>query len=426
MSKVGSQKIQRNIAALPLSGIELLLHLSENYPFLSLGLGEPNYDTPPHIMQAAHEALEHGDTHYSPDPGLLELREAIAEKTRIDNNFKPNPHDEVLVTAGTSPAIFGAIHALINPGDNVIIPTPSYFAYDSIVRIFGGKSVLVPTKEQNGFIPDSESIKAAISPRTKMIIISTPNNPNGAVWDKKNLKMIVDIAEDYDLILLSDELYEKIIFDGVKHYSPAAIGNASERTITVNGLSKSYAMTGFRIGWILAPPDIISGFRKIHQYSTICSPVVSQRAAIAALNGSQDCIKEMVSEYDRRRQLMVDRFSHEVPLIQPVRPKGSFFMFVNIQQLIEQHIDTMKDSLKTKGTDILNTIPKNLFSMKDLDESNSLVVMLYLAIFAKVLTASGSYFGPGGDGYLRVSFAQTYELINSGIDRLVETLERFD
>ncbi len=426
MNRMNPHKIQKNIFELPLSGIELLLHLSENLPLVSLGLGEPNFDTPSHIIQAGHEALDDGETHYSPDPGLLELREAIAEKTERENRFVVNPDDEVLVTPGTSPAIFGAIHSLIEPSDEVIIPTPSYFAYDSIVRIFGGKSIFVSTQEKNEFIPETESLKEAISPKTKLIVICSPNNPNGTVWNRESLNTAIDLAEDHDFLILSDELYEKIVFDGVKNLSPAAIDNAFERTITVNGLSKGYAMTGFRIGWIIAPSDIISSIRKIHQYSTICAPVVSQRAAIAALTGPQECIADMVTEYDRRRQLMMNRFEHDLPLMHPVKPKGSFFMFVNIQQFIEQYKNTMKDTLKTQGKEVLNSIPQDLLSHRDIDDSGSILTMLYFAIIAKVLTASGSYFGPGGEGYLRVSFAQTYELINTGIDRLVETLSKLE
>jgi aspartate/methionine/tyrosine aminotransferase len=424
MGEIVSSHARKSINELPLSGIELLLHLSENHPALSLGIGEPNFDTPTHIVKAATEALEHGYTHYSPDSGLKELRDAIAEKTGRDNGFEPDPNDEILVTGGTSPAVFGAIQTLIDSGDEVIIPTPSYFAYNSIVRIFGGKSVLVPTREEDGFVPDSEAMKKAISPKTKMLVICSPNNPNGAVWNEQQLKNAVDLAEDHNLILLSDEIYEKIVFDNAKHYSPASIGNAFERTITINGLSKSHAMTGFRIGWIIATKDIISNFRKIHQYSTICAPVISQKAAVAALNGPQNCVDAMVTDYAKRRQLMVNRFNRDVPLISAVAPKGSFFMFINIKQLIENHLATMKGRLRSEGMKTLVTFPKFLFSLKDLDSSGSLVSMLYLALFANVLTASGGFFGPGGEGYLRVSFAQTYEMIEKAIDLLVDSITK--
>ena len=426
MNQNKGDKIRSIIDELPLSGIELLLHLSENHKALSLGIGEPNFDTSKHIIKAAVRALEHGHTHYSPDRGLMELREAIADKTKRDNNFEPDPVGEVIVTAGTSPALFGAIQTIIDPGDEVIIPTPSYFAYDSIVRIFDGRPVHVPTVEESGFVPTPDDIMQALSSKTKLLVICSPNNPTGGVWEKQDLQAAIDLAEDHDFLILSDELYEKIVYDGVKNFSPASLDNAFERTITLNGLSKSHAMTGFRIGWIIAPPDIATSFCKIHQYSTICAPVISQEAAIAALNGPQDAVREMVAEYDRRKKLMIDRINTDIPMMQVESPKGSFFMFVNVKELIENKVEDMKISLRTEGKELIESLPQYLFSSKDLDQSGSLVTMLYLATFAKVLTASGSFFGPDGEGYLRLSFAQTYELIEEALLQLSETLNKFD
>ncbi len=419
-------KIRKEIEELPLSGIELLLHLSESYPALSLGIGEPNFDTPPHIIQAAVRALENGVTHYSPDRGLIDLRDAIAEKTKRENHFEPDPIDEIIVTSGTSPALYGAIQTIIDPGDEVIIPTPSYFAYDSIVRIFGGIPVHVPASEESGFVPDLDELMMAITPKTKMLVICSPNNPTGGVWEKQQLRAAIDLAEDHDLLILSDELYEKIVYDGVKNHSPASIGNALERTITLNGLSKSHAMTGFRIGWIIAPPEIATNFCKTHQYSTICATVISQAAAIAALNGPQEGVREMVAEYDRRKKLMVESINNDIPMMQVKSPKGSFFMFVNVKELIENKQEEMKKSLRTEGREILESLPPHLFSSEDLDQSGSLVSMLYLAHSAKVLTASGNFFGPGGEGYLRLSFAQTYELIGEALQRLATSLSKLE
>ena len=242
------------------------------------------------------------------------------------------------------------------------------------------------------------------------------------MWDKKHVKAAVEIAEDNDLVILSDELYEKIVFGGTRHYSPASIADAYERTITISGLSKSYAMTGFRLGWIIAPSKVVEGFMKIHQYSSICAPMVSQKAAVAALTESQTCIKEMVEEYDRRRELMIRRIDDEVPLIHSVPPKGSFFMFVNVKQLIDQHQDRMRDYLKTDAKSVLSAIPSAILNKKELEVNGSLLTMLYLATASKVLTASGTFFGPGGEGYLRFSFAQKLDLIEKGLDQLAESL----
>lgn len=426
MKENSRNRVRRQIEGLPLSGIELLLHLSENYPAISLGVGEPNFDTPSHVIKAAIDSLNEGNTHYSPDSGLIELRNAIVEKTIRDNNFEPEPVDEMIVTAGTSPAVYGAIQTLIDPGDEVIIPTPSYFAYESIVKLFEGRPIFIPTNEESGFIPQSEDLNNAITKRSKMLVLCSPNNPTGGVWEKEQIKCAVDLAEDHDFVILSDELYEKIVFDSVKNISPASINNAQERTITINGLSKSHAMTGFRIGWIIAPPDIISNFRKIHQYSTICASVTSQKAAIAALTGPQDSVDKMVTEYNRRKKLMFDRVNKEIPMLSVKSPKGTFFMFVNIKELVHEHIDTMKNWLKNDMKEVLDTLPPRVFSYQDLTRSGSLVTMLYLATAANVLTTSGGFFGPGGEGYLRFSFAQNYELIDKAIDQLVESINKLE
>jgi aspartate/methionine/tyrosine aminotransferase len=416
------RKITENLETLPPSGIALLLHISEHHELLSLGIGEPNFNTPKHIMEAAIGSLRSGNTHYSPDAGTLELRKAIVEKTERDNGFTVDPETEVIVTAGTSPGVFGAILATVDKGDEVIIPSPSYFAYESIVRIVGGKPVFVPATEEDQFVPEPEKIAEAITPKTKMIIVCSPTNPTGAVWDKDKVSGVADLATDHDLLILSDELYEQLVYDGARVHSPASIGGLFERTITINGLSKSHAMTGFRLGWLIAPKEIIAGFRKIHQYGSICASTTSQAAALAALTGPDKPVKTMVAEYDRRRRLLVNRINGEIPLLSTTSSQGSFFMFVNVRELLEKHHDDMKAFLKTKGRAFLESLPRHLFSIEDLNRSGSLVTMFYLIVATKVLTVSGAWFGPGGEGFLRVSFAQTYENIDKAIDKIIEGL----
>ena len=418
------KKIRREIDELPKSGIELVLHVSKYYPNLSLGIGEPNFNTPPHIVQAAIQALEQGKTHYTSDEGLNELREAIAEKTRNENGFYPDPETEIVVTAGTSPALYGVVQTILNFGDEVIIPTPAYFSYDSIVRIFGGRPVHVPGVEDSYFIPDQNDLAEAISPKTKLIIVCTPNNPTGGVWEKQQLKAALDLAEDHDLLILADELYEKLVYDGVRNFSVASLPNAHERTITINGLSKSHAMTGFRIGWIIAPPSILTGFSRIHEHSTICASAISQDAALAALRGSQEPVVEMVNEYDRRRKMMVERINNDIPMMRAKAPRGGFFVFTNVKELIGSRLEEMKRSLKDEGRNLLESMPSRLFSSKDLDTSGSLVSMLYLAHFARIMGVCGSFFGPGGEGYLRLSFAQDYNQIETALERMAETLNK--
>jgi len=416
--------IRTEIADLPLSGIELVLHVAELYPGLALGIGEPNFTTPPHIVQAAMDALEQGKTHYSPDEGLLELRSAIAEKTKSDNGFDPDPENEIIVTAGTSPALYGAIQTVLEAGDEVIIPTPAYFSYESIVRMFGGEPVHVAGDPEQRFVPSQDDLATAVSSKTKLLVVCTPNNPTGGVWEKEHLQAALDLAEDHDLLIISDELYEKLVYDDVKHHSIASLDNATERTITINGLSKSHAMTGFRIGWVIAPSKITTNFCKIHRHSTICAPVISQEAAIAALRGPQDSVKAMVREYDRRRKMMVQKINNDVPMMQVQSPKGSFFMFANVKDLIENRVEDMKSSLMNEGKDLLESFHSRLFSTEDLTQSGSLVSMLYLARFARVMAVSGSFFGAGGEGYLRLSFSQEFDQIEKAIERMARTLDQ--
>ena len=416
--------IRDEINELPIAGIELVLHIADFYPGLSLGIGEPNFNTPPHIVQAAIRALEQGKTHYSADEGSIELRAAIAEKTRNENGFNPNPENEIVVTAGTSPALYGAIQTVVNSGDEVIIPTPAYFSYDSIVRIFGGQPVHVTGAGDTGFVPGPDDLVDVISPKTKLLVVCSPNNPTGGVWEREQVKAAVDLAEDHNFLLLSDELYEKLIFDGVKHHSVASFGNAHERTITINGLSKSHAMTGFRIGWVIAPPEISTNFCKIHQHSTICAAVVSQEAALAALQGSQDCVKEMTAEYDRRRKMMVEKINRDVPMMRVTPPKGTFFVFADIRELIENKLEDMKRAVRSEAKDLLESFPPHLFTPDDLNKSGSLASMFYLSKFAKIMAVSGSFFGLGGEGYLRLSFAQDYDQTKTALERLADTMNK--
>ncbi len=418
--------IRRSIETLPASGISLLLHIGNTPDLLSLGLGEPSFRTPKYILDSAIESIKVGDTHYTADEGLLSLRETIAEKTARDNGFLPNPETEVVVTSGTSPAIYGAIQVTVDRGDEVIIPTPTYFAYDSMVRIAEGIPVPVVTREENRFSPDPDMLANAITPKTKMILVCSPNNPTGGVLDKACLKAVADLAIDHDLLVLSDELYEKIVYDGVKNYSPASIDGMQDRTLTINGLSKSYAMTGFRLGWLIASEELIMAFHKTHKYSSICAPVVSQAAAITALEGPQTAIDEMVSEYDRRRRLLVDRINREVPFISAREPQGSFFLLANVKELVKHRLNAMISYLKNEAKPFLSSLPPDLFTMSDLEQSGSLVSMLYLITAGKVLTASGAFFGMGGEGYLRLSFAQTYDNINAAVDSMIDALRKLE
>ncbi|TFF94088.1 pyridoxal phosphate-dependent aminotransferase [Candidatus Thorarchaeota archaeon] len=407
-------------------GISLLLHIGESPGLLSLGIGEPSFDTPEHIVETAVKSLRDGHTHYSPDSGLLSLRQAIAEKTERENGFSPSPESEIVVTAGTSPALYGSILATIDAGDEVVVPTPAYLAYEPIIRIADGSPVVVPMNEENRFNPTPDDLAQAISPRTKMIVVSSPSNPTGSVWTKESIRAVADLAIDHNLLVVSDELYERIVFDGEVNHSPGSLDGMQEHTITINGLSKSHAMAGFRLGWVIAPKQIIGDFLDIHKYSSICAPVASQHAAEAALTGPQDAVAEMVAEYDRRRRLLVERLNREVPFVSTLAPKGSFFLFANVKTLTEQRGQEMRAYLRKDAKHLLDTLPPHLFAVEDLEESGSLTAMLYLVASAKVLTVSGAFFGSGGEGFLRMSFAQSYDVIDDAVTKMAESLSGFE
>jgi aspartate/methionine/tyrosine aminotransferase len=415
-----------SIDNLPPSGIGLLLAIAGDSETVSLGVGEPNFNTPKHVIDAAHEALRAGKTHYSPDHGILELREAIADKIGNDSGVQLDPEGEVIVSAGTSPAVFNAMMSLIDTGEEILIPEPSYFAYEYITRIIGAKPVFVPSYEENGFVPTAEDIADCISPKSKVLVICSPNNPTGSVWSREDLRAAADIAEDHDLIVLSDELYQRIVYDGAEAQSMASIGDMNERTLIFNGLSKSHAMAGFRVGWIAGRRELLDGFKMIHEYNAICAPVISQYAALAALTGPDEPVQEMVAEYARRRELLINRINDEVPLVSVKPPKGSFFMFPNIQELAETHHSDMVEYLRgPEGQQYLKRLPSSLFRPEDLDQSWSLAVMLYLYAKARVVTASGALFGESGEGFLRLSYAQNPEVINEGLERTIRSLEQW-
>jgi aspartate/methionine/tyrosine aminotransferase len=416
-----------SIKNLPTSGIGLLLAISEDSEAISLGVGSPNFDTPPHIIGAANHALHTGRSHYSPDYGIPELQTAIASKIASETGVYLDPLTEIVVTAGSSPALFNSIMSLVDTNDDVLIPTPSYFAYDFISRIVGGHSIIVPSYEEHGFVPTPDDLAEAVTPESKVLVICSPNNPTGAVWGLDSLKAAADIAMDHNLIVLSDELYQRIVFDGTVAHSILEIDGLVDRCIVINGLSKSHAMAGFRIGWVAGSEELLEGFKALHQYNSICAPMVSQHAALAALTGPDEPVREMIDEYARRRNLLVGRLAGEVPLMSVKAPKGSIFMFPSVKHLIESHLDDMVAYLKgTEGRMALNRLPPSLFRMEDLQSSGSLVAMLFLYARARVVTASGSFFGKSGEGFIRMSFAPTSEAINEAVDRIIRALEPWE
>ncbi len=347
---------------------------------ISFSVGEPDFATPLHIIDAAKKALDEGRTHYTPSAGIPELRDAIANKFK-ENGISASP-DEIIVTPGAKQAIFEATLSILEDGDEAILFDPAWVSYESCVKLAGAKPIWVKTDEERGFIPDD--FLESVTKRTKLIIVNTPGNPTGAVFDENTLKMIADIAKDHNLFVLSDEVYEKIIYEGA-HLSIASFIGMHDRTITVNGFSKAYAMTGWRLGYATAPPEILDAMLKIQQHSTSCATSFAQYGAVAALTGTQECVAEMVSEFRARRDLLVDGLKSmglECP-----RPKGAFYVFVNVGRY---------------GGGI--------------DVAERLLNKAYVAV------TPGDAFGPSGANYVRISYATSQARISEGLERIKNVL----
>jgi aminotransferase len=294
---------------------------------ISFGLGDPDLPTPPHIVEAAKRAIDEGRTGPAPTNGLIELREAIAHKLQRANGIEVDPELEVLVTTGSQEALFLLIQSLIDPGDEVLVPDPRYPAYDAAINLAGGKIVLVPTSEEHGFELQPNDVEAAITERTKALLLITPSNPTAAVIPPANLRAIAELARQHDLIVISDEIYESFLYDGAEHLSIGSLPGMRERTITLNGLSKAYAMTGWRVGYIAAPAEFIRAVSSLKAMINVHAPTVSQWAAVAALDGPQEPVAEMREIYASRRKLLMNALDDMGFSYSP--PRGAFYIWAN-------------------------------------------------------------------------------------------------
>lgn len=339
---------------------------------INLSLGEPDFDTPENIRNAVKKGLDEGFTHYTSNNGILELREAVSCKLADENKVETGP-ENITVTVGASQALYISLQALVNKGDEVLIPDPGFLSYDAFVKLAEGKKIPVNLKEENEFRMTVDDVLDKITDKTKAIIMNSPSNPTGAVMKKEDIKGMAEIAEDHNIYLISDEVYEKIIYDG-KHYSP---GRYSENVITINAFSKTYAMTGFRIGYMAAKAEITEELLKVHQYNVACTSSLSQIAGLEALTGPQNSVEEMVSEFKRRRDLVVRRLNEMGILFKA--PKGAFYVFPGVSNSIEF-----------------------------VDE----------AIKAGVIIVNGASFGKCGENHFRISYAAAYEKLVEAMDRL--------
>jgi len=296
----------------------------EGIDVISLSIGEPDFDTPKHITDACIDALRKGETHYAPSNGIPELLAAISGKIVKENKFACEP-DQVIVTCGAKDAIYEGMEAVLNPGDEVILPTPAWVSYEPCVQMAGGKTVLHPVNQKTFQLDDS--ILEKVTNKTKMISINSPSNPSGAVFDKKSMKLVADLCEDHDLYAMSDEIYEKLIY-GKEHISLASLGDMAGRTITVNGFSKAYAMTGWRLGYAVAPKAIIKAMSKVQQHSVSQATTFAMWGAVAALKGDQKCVEEMRTEFDKRRKYIIAELGKMGYTCAPA--DGAFYAFVKV------------------------------------------------------------------------------------------------
>ena len=356
---------------------------AEGIDVINFGAGEPDFDTPEHIKAAAMGSLDAGFTKYTPSSGIPELRSAISEKLKADNDLDYKP-SQIIVNNGAKHSCFNAILAAIEPDDEVIIPAPYWLSYPEMVKVAGGVPVVVNTKAENGYKITPEEFEAAMSPKTRLIIINSPGNPTGAVYSKEELAALSEVALAEEILILSDEIYEKLVYDGKKHFSVAALSKeVYELTFTVNGFSKPYAMTGWRLGYVAAPEWAAKAIDSLQSQTTSNANSFAQKGALAAYKGPQDCVANMVAEYDARRQLVISHVE-KIKKISFTRPEGAFYILLNIAQ---------------------TGLTSSVFAERLLDKQNVAVV-------------PGIAFGD--DETIRISYATSRENIEKGLKRLAD------
>ena len=374
--------ISQTVEHYPPSGIRKFFDIvSQMDDVVSLGVGEPDFVTPWRIREAAINSLERGRTSYTSNWGLLELRRVISRYLEGYSGLCYNPENSILITVGVSEGMDLTMRTLLNPGDEVIITEPCYVSYKACVELAGGKAVTVEAKKERDFVVDPKDIEAAVTDKTKAVLVSYPSNPTGAVADKKTLREIVDIAVKHDLYIVSDEIYDRLVYDG-EHVSVPTLPGAFERTVLLNGFSKAYAMTGWRIGYAAGPTEVIKNMMKIHQYTMLCAPINAQNAAIEAIvNGAKDR-EDMRREYGRRRRVIVKGFREAG--LDCFMPGGAFYAFPNVE---------------STGLTSEEFCEKLLFEHK-------------------VAAVPGTAFGACGEGNIRCSYATSIEDIVTAIDRI--------
>ena len=383
-----SKVINPTVAEIKPSGIRKFFDIAATMDgVISLGVGEPDFRTPWQIRKAGINSLEKGKTKYTSNWGIAQLRSAVSEYVKRKYSLDYKPDEEILITVGGSEAIDTCIRALVSPGDEVIIPQPSYVCYEPITRLAGGVPVIIETRAENDFKVTREQLEKALSPRTKLLILPYPCNPTGAIMEKEDLEELARVLKNTNVAVLSDEIYAELTFGGKRHVSPASIDGMWERTVTVNGFSKAFSMTGWRLGFACGPREIMDQITKIHQFAIMCAPTTSQYAAIEALKNCDGEVERMVHEYDMRRRMMVAGFN-EIGLTCR-EPKGAFYTF---------------PSVKSTGLSSDEFCERLLYSKK-------------------VAVVPGTAVGDSGEGFIRASYCYSVEHIKEAISRIGEFLK---
>ena len=380
--------LSKRVAGLKPSGIRKFFDIIATMKdVISLGIGEPDFVTPAPILEAGIRSLQAGETHYTSNSGRMDLREALSQHLQKLYKVTYDPATEIVATVGVSEALYLAATAILDPGDEVIIPTPCFVAYQAEVELAGGVAVEVPSRYENNFDLDPEAIAAAITPRTKAILLGYPNNPTGAVASRETLLEVGRLAEEHDLVVISDEIYDQLVY-GVEHVCFPALPGMQKRTILLGGFSKNYAMTGWRIGYAAGPAELIGALVRVHQFTIMSAPTTAQIAALGALTQGEPFVKEMVAEYDRRRKLIVGGLNKLG--LTTFEPHGAFYAFPRIT---------------------LSGLDEETFANRLLQEE-------------RVAVVPGSAFGAGGSGFVRCSYATAYEKIEEALFRMERFMRR--
>ena len=382
-------QLSNRVKSFPPSGIRRIFELASRPDVISLAIGEPDFDTPSHIRAAAKESLDRGETHYASNLGLAGLRDAVARRVAQKTGLSIDPAEEVIITIGGSEALYLAMASALDPGDEVLLPDPGFMVYSSQAHLVGARPLPYALRIENGFYPDLDEMEAMVTPRTRVLILNSPGNPTGQLFPREVLEGLAALAERHNLVVISDEVYDSIVYDGREAISFATLPGMRDRTVTVNSFSKTYAMTGWRLGYAVAHPAMIQGMMKVHQIAVACAPTMLQSGALAALEGSQSFIGEMVEEYQQRRDLVTDLLNR-VPGFRCIKPEGAFYAFPDI-----------------RGTGM---------SSFDLCE--------FLLEEAKVGCVPGNVFGARGEGHVRVSYATSRERLREAGERMARALSR--